>query len=128
MWSTLDYSKYAPFHVFVYLNNVEKHVLIIKLVLLQDQDPASFPEATMMAMRNATVQRYELLPFLYTLFARAVIFHELPIRPLFMVYVRWFTSRSWDCYILQSIYSIYIYNYILVYLNIIYKHILGNIK
>lgn len=41
----------------------------------------------MLAMRNATVHRYELLPFLYTLFARAAILNEPPIRPLFMVYV-----------------------------------------
>ena len=53
----------------------------------QDQDPAAFSESAMFAMRNATVLRYQLLPFLYTLFARAAIFNELPIRPLFMLYV-----------------------------------------
>ena len=55
--------------------------------LAQDQDPASFSESALLAMRNATVRRYQLLPFLYTLFARAAVFNELPIRPLFMLYV-----------------------------------------
>lgn len=65
-------------------------------------------------MRNATVHRYELLPFLYTLFAKAAILNEPPIRPLFMVYV-YLLLKLMDRHILKFLLFISIHHLVSYY-------------
>lgn len=53
---------------------------------MQDQDPAVWSASALDAMRRATLTRYRLLPFLYTLFYEAKVYNRIPVRPLFMLY------------------------------------------
>ena len=52
----------------------------------QRQDPASWGDDVVAAMRSVTEIRYRLLPYLYTLFYRAHAYNEMVAIPLGFVY------------------------------------------
>eukprot|EP00731_Ephydatia_muelleri_P000495 Em0001g495a len=59
-----------------------------------DQDPAVFDDASVNAIRNASLMRYQLLPYLYTLFYFAHTIGSTVARPLFFEFP---TDRNtWD--------------------------------
>jgi lysosomal alpha-glucosidase len=49
----------------------------------KDQDPAAFSLEAQAIMKKALKMRYTLLPYLYTLFYRSVVYGETVVRPLF---------------------------------------------